>query len=102
MNTLNSSSRRAVLKSACGALLSTFICQKSLAEDLPLLSEDDPAAKAVHYVADVSRAKDAKPGNTCANCSLYSGDKKSMQGSCAIFGNKQVKANGWCSSWTNM
>ena len=50
----------------------------------------------------MSKAKDANAGNKCANCSLYAGDSKSTQASCAVFNNKQVLASGWCSAWTNM
>ena len=102
MNTSHNLSRRRLLKMLAGSALLTTALTNSGAAEVSLLSEDDPAAKAVHYVTDVSRAKDAKPGSTCATCSLYSGDSKSDHGACALFGNKQVKANGWCSSWTDM
>jgi hypothetical protein len=71
--------------------------------DLPLLSENDPKAKAQNYVEDASRAKDAQPGATCANCGLYGGAQGSTQGPCAtLFPGKQVKAAGWCSAWASL
>ena|SRR5262245_44663678 len=66
----------------------------------PLLTEDSPEAKGVRYVADASKAKGASEGNTCATCGLYQGATGSAQGGCQLFPGKDVKAAGWCSSWT--
>lgn len=71
------------------------------AADAPLISEADPAAVAVHYVEDVRRAAAAKPGSTCDNCSLFTGETGATAGGCTLFTNKWVKAAGWCSAWTN-
>jgi hypothetical protein len=67
----------------------------------PLLSEQDPAAKKVHYVEDASHAKEAQSGANCSNCSIYSamGD---TQGSCTLFKGKLVKAAGWCNAWSGL
>ncbi|MBV8910211.1 MAG: high-potential iron-sulfur protein [Gammaproteobacteria bacterium] len=70
------------------------------AADLPLVTEDDPTAKALKYVPDVSKASGAKPGSRCGTCALYQGAAGSTQGGCLLFPGKAVKANGWCSSWT--
>ena len=70
------------------------------AADLPLVTEDDPTAKALKYVADASKASGAKPGSNCATCKLYQGAANSAQGPCLLFPGKAVKASGWCSSWT--
>ena len=98
---ISTTERRSALKAMLSGVLwvSTAIVA---AEDAPLLSEEDPADKALQYVSDASKAKDANAGNKCANCSLYAGDAKSTQASCAVFNNKQVLASGWCSAWTNM
>lgn len=72
----------------------------ALAADLPLVTADDATAKALKYVADASKAPDAKPGSKCANCQLYQGAAGSAQGGCLLFPGKAVKASGWCSSWT--
>jgi hypothetical protein len=69
------------------------------ARNLPPLSESAAEARAVHYVEDAHKAKDASAGATCANCSLYQGADGSTQGPCQIFPGKSVKAAGWCSSW---
>ena len=70
------------------------------AADLPLVSTDDPTAKALKYTADASKASEAKPGSKCENCKLYQGAAGASQGGCLLFPGKAVKAAGWCSSWT--
>ena len=72
----------------------------AFAADLPLVTADDPTAKALKYVSDASKATDAKPGSKCATCALYQGGGGSAQGGCLLFPGKAVKATGWCSSWT--
>jgi hypothetical protein len=70
------------------------------AADLPLVAPDDPVAKALQYVPDVSKASAAKPGSKCDNCKLYQGAAGAAQGPCQLFPGKAVKAGGWCISWT--
>jgi High potential iron-sulfur protein len=70
------------------------------AADMPLVSADDPTAKALKYTSDASTAKDAKPGSKCGNCRLYQGAANSAEGGCVLFPGKSVKAGGWCMSWT--
>jgi hypothetical protein len=74
----------------------------ALATDLPLISEQDPAAKAVHYVEDASRPKAAASGADCSSCSLYSAAGGATQGTCTLFPDKLVKAAAWCSSWSGL
>jgi len=95
-------SRRAAIKTlVCGAV-AVPLTKNALSDEAALLNENDTAAKSMHYVSDASRAREAKPGSSCANCSLYTGDSKSTQAVCTLFGNKQVMANGWCEAWTNL
>lgn len=60
MDELRNPDRRALLqRAALGlslVLLALAEVPAALAADLPLISEQDPAAKAVHYVEDASRA----------------------------------------------
>ena len=72
----------------------------SAAADMPLLTADDPTAKALKYVPDAAKATGAKPDSHCGNCKLYQGAANSSQGPCLLFPGKSVKATGWCSSWT--
>ena len=39
---------------------------------------------------------------SCANCSLFQGKATDAYGGCTLFGDKQVAARGWCSSYSNM
>lgn len=93
-------SRRQLLKKvALGTVLIPAVVKTASAADLPLVSVDDPTAKALKYTPDASKATGAKPGSKCANCSLYQGGA-AAQGGCLLFPGKAVKAAGWCASWT--
>lgn len=103
MSDTTNQSRRALLrKLAIGVsvlpLLDLSVSEVFAAGD-PLLSLDDPTAKALKYTEDASKAAGAKPGSKCATCALYKGAPGSAQGPCAIFVGRQVKASGWCASW---
>jgi hypothetical protein len=104
MNPVTDESRRRLLKSVIlgGALvpIAGLPLRAAIAADLPLVTADDPVAKALKYVSDASKASGAKPGSRCANCSNYQGAAGSAQGGCVLFPGKAVKATGWCSSWT--
>jgi High potential iron-sulfur protein len=107
MNDLSSPGRRALLRRAALGLsiapLALAAAPAAPAANLPLISEQDPAAKAVHYVEDASRSKAATAsGANCSNCSLYSAAAGAAQGSCTLFAGKLVKAAGWCSSWSGL
>jgi hypothetical protein len=88
--------RNLAIAASVGTFASTQL--RAAGEDLPLLAVDDPAATAVKYVEDARKVKEAQ-GNTCANCSLYSGKDGSVQGGCQIIKGKAVKAAGWCNGW---
>jgi hypothetical protein len=98
-----SMSRRHLLRlttiAAASVPLAALLSRTARAADAPLISESDPTAKAVSYVEDVAKAKAAKPGSRCDNCTLYTGAANAPSGPCALFPGKQVKAAGWCSAW---
>jgi high potential iron-sulfur protein len=93
-------SRRQLLKSVALGVALIPIASVAVPADLPLVTSDDPTAKALKYIADASKAPDAKPGSKCANCSFYQGTAGSAQGGCQLFPGKAVNAGGWCVSWT--
>jgi hypothetical protein len=97
-------SRRHLLKRvSLGVALSPIAgaaLRTAWAADLPLVTEDDPTAKALKYVPDASKASGAKPGSHCGDCKLFQGAANATQGPCLLFPGKAVKATGWCSSWT--
>jgi len=97
------SRRRLLQKLALGTVLMPVAAaslRTASAADLPLVSPDDPTAKALKYVTDASKAAGAKPGSKCGNCTLYQGAAGSKQGACLLFPGKDVTSSGWCSSWT--
>ena len=93
-------SRRRLLKGLALVSIAAVPVRIATAADLAPVSPDDPTAKALKYVSDVSQAHAAKPGSKCANCKLYQGAETSSDGGCLLFPGKSVKAAAWCSSWT--
>ncbi len=67
-------------------------------QETALLSEADPKAKALHYVADATRSTGDRT-HLCSSCGLYQGDSKSAQGPCLLFPKYLVKAAATCSNW---
>jgi High potential iron-sulfur protein len=69
-----------------------------------LLSEKDPQAVALGYVADAAKADKAKyknwaAGQLCNNCALYQGKAADASGGCPLFAGKVVAGKGWCSAY---
>ena len=96
-------SRRGLLKRIAlviplAASLDALVAVQARAADAALLAETDPEAKAIKYVDDTAKSKEAM-GNRCDTCSLYQGTNGSTQGGCQIVKGKQVKAAGWCNAW---
>jgi hypothetical protein len=97
--------RRQALKLALAGitavpLANLLLHSRAHAADLPLLSEDDPAAKGLGYVHDASTSTDPKrkPNQFCKNCNLVRSDSGELR-QCAIFPGKGVNENGWCTAW---
>ena len=97
--------RRRVLALAAASVVAVPLASlatrgTAIAGDLPRLSEDDPAAKALSYVHDAAAAPAGKrkDGTYCKNCNLIKGKEGTWRG-CAIFPGKAVNADGWCAGW---
>ncbi|HEY1726282.1 MAG TPA: high-potential iron-sulfur protein [Steroidobacteraceae bacterium] len=104
MSARESPERRALLQRlALGLSLGAVLAEQRVAPAAApaLLSEQDPAAKAVQYVEDAKRAKGAESGADCSSCSLY-GSTGPDRGSCTLFPGKLVKSAGWCSKWSGL
>jgi high potential iron-sulfur protein len=96
--------RRAILgRVAMGLSLGSLAMPpRARAAAPPLLQESDPAAHAVHYVADASKSKEAaSSGANCSNCSLYN-PADATTGGCTLFKGKRVEAAGWCNAWSGL
>ena len=97
-----SSRRRFLVRAALAAsalpLLGRVGVAAAQSDALEKLPPDNPQAKALHYVEDASKVKDAayKPGSTCANCALYI----AANGGCEVFMGYRVASAGWCTSWS--
>lgn len=68
-----------------------------------MVSESDPQAVALGFVADASKVDKSKhpkfvAGSRCGNCALYQGGANA-KGGCPLFAGKQVSANSWCNSY---
>ena len=62
----------------------------------------EPAAQALGYVSDATKADSARfktytAGQNCSNCALFGGKAGDASGPCPLFGGRTVSANGWCS-----
>jgi hypothetical protein len=108
MRELRNPGRRALLKQAALGLslaplaLAETTATATAADDLPLLSEQEPAAKAVYYVEAAGRAQGAASGAECSNCSIYSAPAGASKGTCTLFPGNSVKAAGWCNKWSGL
>lgn len=99
-----SMSRRKFILGSVAAVSAMAMMRTATAADAPMLSEADPQAKSLGYVANASKADKAKfpkfaAGQACSNCSLYQGKAGSASGPCPIFAGKQVASGGWCSAY---
>jgi hypothetical protein len=97
--------RRKVLKLAISSvavvpLSSLLLSNRAGAEELPPISEDDPAAKGLGYVHDASKTDNPKhkPDQHCKNCNLVRSDSGEWR-ACQLFPGKSVNENGWCVAW---
>ena len=89
------------------AILTSTLTTKAFAERKKegagpeMVSATDALAKSVGYVENASKSPAAK-GNKCSTCFLYA-KKDTLKGkeigTCSIFQNKNVYANGFCNSW---
>jgi len=94
--------RRIVRLIATGAVVAPFgnAVPVRTAEAAELVSESDPAAVALKYKADATKAPERKdPAAFCDNCSFYSGKPGSADGTCAALGGRLVAGKGWCAAW---
>ncbi len=99
-------SRRQLLKGALVGIAAVPAASliASRADALEVISESDPAAKSVGYVANAATVNPKlnptyKPGQACANCLQFTGKPGAAVGGCNIFPNKAVQATGWCRVW---
>jgi High potential iron-sulfur protein len=99
----SNAARRRLIKLAVTGMAAAPVAallSRTAAAAADMLSETDPTAKALNYVADAAKStKRTDKTATCAGCNFYSGKADAVVGPCAIFPTKAVNAKGWCSSW---
>lgn len=86
---------------ATAAVTTGFTAGTASAADLPRVKEDDPMAKALHYVHDARTVDAAKrfSDRYCNNCALYAGNAADEWAKCSVFPGKVVAGQGWCQVW---
>ena len=85
--------RQFMILSAAGAC-TLALNGRVQAQAQAMVSESDPQAKALQYVA-VSKV----PGKFCNNCALWVGKPDAAAAGCSLFPGKQVHAKGHCTAW---
>jgi len=88
---MQNSRRQFMILSAAGACT---LALNGQVQAQAMVSETDPQAKALQYVA-VSKVA----GKYCNNCALWVGKPDAAAGGCSLFAGKQVHAKGHCSAW---
>lgn len=99
MSEIRDNRRRFLLKAAVAVTAIPLLGRVSAvqAAPLPKLPLTNAQAKALAYVEDASKTKNAahKPGSNCANCQFFT----ASTGACALFAGFSVAPKGWCSAW---
>ena len=93
---------KVIAASSLFPLLDTVTTGSQVAGLAPLDTKD-PAASALGFVTDASRAGSNplyKKGQRCASCIHYLGDPSEATGACNIYAGRSVPANGWCLGWS--
>ena len=96
-------SRRRFFATAGGAIGAVVVASAlpriGQAADLPHLALDDPAAKALNYTEDNTKAPAPhQAGQECSNCNFYQGGPTGY-GPCQLFVGKAVNSKGWCAGY---
>ncbi|GAB7129408.1 high-potential iron-sulfur protein [Silvimonas sp. JCM 19000] len=95
--------RTFLLQTLPAASLALLLARTARADD-PLLTESDPEAIKLHYVADASKVDKASnptyaAGQRCDTCELYNPPANSASGACSLIKGKQVAGAGWCDQY---
>ncbi len=97
-------SRRHFIRLAACSSAALLAGHEALAADPPMVDEKDPAAVALGFVADATKANKAKyasyaAGQMCGTCQFYQGKAGAASGACPVLGGKLVSAKSWCSAY---
>ncbi|SEP58204.1 Tat (twin-arginine translocation) pathway signal sequence [Ectothiorhodospira magna] len=96
-------SRRSFLKFGAAGLAAIPVVSMgiSTAAAAERLDESAPEAQALNYKHDTTQVDHPahSPDQKCINCLLYTDPSATEWGACAVFPNKLVAANGWCTAY---
>jgi hypothetical protein len=89
------------LAGGCAALAGPALVRAAARVD-----EADEAAVALGYrhdtkLVDGKRFPKHDAAQRCGGCSFFQGAPADEWGGCAMFGRRQIAANGWCSAWAS-
>ena len=90
-------------RAAAGACIVALVPHRALAQPARV-EETDETAVQLGYKHDTKKV-DAKrypkhaATQRCVNCALWQGAAADPWGGCAMFGRKQIAAEGWCMAW---
>jgi hypothetical protein len=100
---MNNTTRRVFFMQVAAGTSALAVASQVMAE-AAIVSEKDPTAISLGYVADSTKA-DAKKfpkhvaTQNCSNCALYAGKPGEAHGPCPLYAGKLVSAKGWCSAY---
>lgn len=100
----HASARRRVLRLAAGAIVfagTSRLGLVSAAEELPHLTDANPAAASLDYTEDTSTVDARKfpkhtPDQRCANCRFFEAGSGGQYAPCRLYPGNAVNVNGWC------
>lgn len=101
--------RRAMLRLIAGTLVCAGTSRLGLlpaAEELPHLTDSNPAAASLDYTEDTKMVDARKfprhtPEQRCANCRFFQASSGSAQyAPCRLYPGNAVNENGWCAGYT--
>ncbi|HSE11943.1 MAG TPA: high-potential iron-sulfur protein [Rudaea sp.] len=99
--------RRTMLRLIAGTLVCAGTARLGLlpaAEELPHLTDANPAAASLDYTED-TRTVDARkfpkhtPEQRCANCKFFQAASGTQYAPCRLYPGNAVNENGWCAGY---
>jgi len=100
---IQQTTRRGILRLIGGTIVwaGTSRLGRSAAEELPHLTDANPAAASLNYTEDTGTVDTRKfPRHTadqrCANCKFFEGTSGGQYAPCRLYPGNAVNVNGWC------
>lgn len=100
----HASTRRSLLRLVGGAIVlagTSRLGLVSAAEELPHLTDANPAAASLDYTEDTGSVDARKfpkhtPDQRCANCKFFEASSGGQYAPCRLYPGNAVNVNGWC------